>query len=290
MENLNIPGKCETTITVTTFDAGIYDAPTSCTFRDSALVRISAIGSLTVTSNPDHSCCFSGATYPLAGTYGPMGGGTETNWLMLQVQIGFRFADSTRSGWMYSGFSSFGSTADFIKIWESVINLKDSAFVHIRRVGLQGSGSCTTTPAAPWLPPVPPNCLLPGGGYGYTYSAWMYNHMGTQRIVVEHIATDLVVTASDNAPVEGDTVVFTGTSVAGTVSAREWLWRDATGSTTVPCTGTSPVCSFVPPRTGAMFLRAQVGSAPIIQQAHGEVTVTPTVLVATVDRAGGTCQ
>ncbi|MEP6779227.1 MAG: hypothetical protein ABJC26_05000 [Gemmatimonadaceae bacterium] len=96
--NLIVPGSCTFSIGVTNQHTGLQnDTTTLCSFPDSAVVRISIVGTLTATIDPNYSCCFSTANAPNAGSYGPMGGRRFT-------QLATTFGAPSASLWQWNIF------------------------------------------------------------------------------------------------------------------------------------------------------------------------------------------
>lgn len=249
-------------------DGAVATTSTGCTFPDSALVRITVDGTITAETNPLYSCCFS-AQPNRDGVYGPMGGGTPTNWQNLLVRVPIIFGNltsTTLTGWPTL---PFGNSSPTVVVFEGSYIGKQGSAVFVQRYKIDGAGSCTTHP-----PPTPPGCVTPGG-LAYSYSALAYVLTGQQTITVKRIARTLEVTAVPDTAYLGDTIAFRASSTDGrTVSVREWIWKDTTGAlSSVPCSGTSPVCKFAPAISGVMFVRARVGTNTFIEQAQTEANL-----------------
>lgn len=91
---------------------------TGCSFPDSAWIRVTASGLTTVAPNPQFSCCHTNVRYPYNGTYGPMGGGSSSNWMVMQVRAQLRYNDGTRSGVGNAGSHyGFPQGSEPLRVW-----------------------------------------------------------------------------------------------------------------------------------------------------------------------------
>lgn len=271
-DRITPPGRCAVTLP-TTNSGGLVSYDTGCTFPDSALVRVAVSGQLAVATNPGHTCCFQ-ASYPYVGTYGPMGGGSAGNWMVLFTRTVIQFGNgsSTQSNGQSYGFS-LGSSAATVTLFEGSFVNRQGGRVTIDRNPASGSGSCTSSPA-----PSPPACG-PGGSL-YSYYADMYVTSGTQQLTVEWIRRTLLITAQPTPVFLGDTVVFlVKSSDNASLSGREWIWKDSLNTTySVPCSSSEDICKFAPPASGKMFVRARVGANAFFEQAEVAVEVRPLCL------------
>ena len=228
---------------------------TGCSFPDSVWIRVTASGLTTVAPNPQFSCCFTNVTYPYNGTYGPMGGGLSSNWMVMQVRAQLRYNDGTRSGVANAGsLYGFprGSTASTVPIMQTFSIRKGGGTVWVERYGARAGNA----------------------------SINQYVASGDQTIKVEYAARNLqLIVAPSGELYEGDTVTFTAQSIeSATIRIRSWVWQDSTGTNFgVFCLPGSSArsCRFVPPRGGVMTVRARVGSNPYYEQASVAVTPLP---------------
>ncbi len=249
---------------------------TGCAFPDSALVQITVSGAITVTPNPAYTCCFSPQPNR-NGVYGPMGGGSTSNWQQLFVRVPIIFGNGTAT--VVSGLSYLpnGHPAASVVVFEGSFVRRQGATVYFERYPIAGSGSCTTAP-----PPTPPGCPTPSGP-AYAYSALANVLAGQQKVTVKRIARTLELVATPSPAYTGDSINFTASSTDGrSVSVREWIWQDTTGTTSsVGCSTLGTTCRFAPPDPGTMFVRARVGTNSFIEQASAETVILPVVLAAT---------
>lgn len=137
-------------------------------------------------------------------------------------------------------------------------------FVMFERTAMGKGVACSGNP------PAPP-CPYSG------YTAAKYVVSGTQTVTVRWMAKTLQLHVTPTSTLyEGDSVTFTArSSDTRPVTVSQWFWRDSTGTATpVPC-GNSPVCRWVPPNTGIMYVRAKVGTNPFFEQASAYAALMP---------------
>ena len=165
--SVSVPGNCYFAIPVTNINTALQgDTNTLCTFPDSAVVRISIAGSLTLAWNPDFSCCLNTANLSPSGTYGPMGGDVARNsWLEGLAKV--RLYKTSGGPGTYSGAPTYayGSTADSVVAFNTITIGAGLNTVYFSRTAFSKTASCSSFPA---------NCHTPGGGLATFYTAPAY--------------------------------------------------------------------------------------------------------------------
>ena len=240
------PGSC--TATFTASGNGFANAPTNCYLEPQSVSSITITGTLTASPSPQSTCCIV-TTYPESGTYGPMGGGTANTWMQLLVRL--RLVQANTQSVTFVTGSPIGSAASSVTINDVYVTGGLGRFVMFERTAMGIGVSCSGNP------PAPP-CPYSG------YTAAKYVVSGTQTVTVRWMAKTLQLHVTPTTTLyEGDSVTFTArSSDTRPVTVSHWFWRDSTGTATpVPC-GNSPVCRWVPPNTGIMYVRAKVGTNP----------------------------
>ena len=254
------PGSCTKTFTASGNGFALNE-PTGCYLEPQSVNSITISGSLTASPSPQSTCCIV-TTYPESGTYGPMGGGTASTWMQLLVRLKL-IQDNTQSVTYVSG-SPIGSSASSVTINDVYVTGGLGRSVRFERTAMGIGVSCGGNPPAA---PCPYN--------GYTASKYVVS--GTQTVTVRWMAKTLQLNVTPiSANYEGDSVTFTARSSDNRpVTVSNWYWRDTTGtSTLVPC-GYSPVCRWVPPNSGIMYVRAKVGTNPFYEQASAYAEILP---------------
>lgn len=188
----------------------------------------------------------------------------------MNLYVRFRLNYANSSNYSMVQGTPVGGTASTVTIND--VYGQNGASVNFERSGLTASVSCSGNP-------LPPGC--PHSGYW----AWKYSVSGTQTVTVRWAKKTLQLYVTPIATkYEGDSVTFTAASTDGrAVTVSNWMWRDTTGvSTSVPC-GYSPVCRWVPPNTGIMYVRGKVGTNPFYEQASAYAEILPMQLVVEID-------
>ncbi|WP_353268576.1 hypothetical protein [Gemmatimonas sp.] len=263
------PGSCTATFTAT--GDGFANAPTNCYLEPQSVSSITITGTLTASPSPQSTCCIV-TTYPESGTYGPMGGPPPHTWMQLLVRLRLVQAN-TQSATIVMG-SPIGSAANSVTINDVYVTGGLGRFVMFERTAMGKGVACGGNP------PAPP-CPYSG------YTAAKYVVSGTQTVTVRWMAKTLQLHVTPTSTLyEGDSVTFTArSSDTRPVTVSHWFWRDSTGTATpVPC-GNSPVCRWVPPNTGIMYVRAKVGTNPFFEQASAYAELLPVEFAITLSPA-----
>lgn len=256
------PGSCTKTFTASGNGFALNE-DTGCYLEPQSVNTITISGTLTASPSPASTCCIA-TTYPEAGTYGPMGG-TGSMWMQLLVRL--KLVQANTQSVSYVTGSPMGSPASSVTINDVYVTTGLGRFVMFERTAMGIGVSCGGNP---------PRAPCPYNGY----FAYKYDVSGTQTVSVRWAAKTLQLNVTPiGANYEGDSVTFTARSTDNRpVTVSNWYWRDTTGtSTLVPC-GYSPVCRWVPPNTGIMYVRAKVGTNPFYEQASAYAELLPLAL------------
>jgi hypothetical protein len=215
-----------------------------------------------------------------------MGGGGSTDWLALRVTVQGR-RNSNNTAFTFSRRNPINNTSLaaganndpvlYNNGGNFFVSVAGGAKLTVSRTGMVDNVQCVGANE-----PHPPGCA--GGTQRRCGPVNKYSVNGTQVLVMRRMKATLQVTPSSQTTVQGDAVTFTASSTDGrAVSVREWLFRDSTGVTSsAGCAATGTTCTIVASSSGSIYVRARVGTNSYIEQAMGELMVTPLQFTASV--------